>query len=143
MVRFPVLGFKFLSTQCLSRPQYLVVQTTDDIRILFVYEFTVKLGYGFNQRRAMKKIVAESALKARIRRKLARSNERLVRNSSERVANDLGDYMVVDLVHNTPTVWGLSVYDLVDLAVQIGVLAPFEAVEFKDGTVVEVETVNQ
>jgi len=91
----------------------------------------------------MKKIVTEPALKARIRRKLARNSERLIRNSSERVANDLGDYMVVDLVHNKPTVLGLSVYDLVDLAVQIGVLEPFEAVEFKDGTVIEVETANQ
>ena len=91
----------------------------------------------------MKKYVSENAMKARIRRKLAHDSMALVVNRSERAREDLGEYMVVDLTRNTPEVWGMSVYDLVDYGLQIGALHPYEQVEFRDGTTVECEAVAQ
>jgi len=87
----------------------------------------------------MKKYVSEHAMKTRIKRKIAHDNLALVVNRSERSREELGQYMVVDLTRNTPEVWGMSVYDLVDYGVQLGVLHPYEKVEFSDGTVIEIE----
>jgi len=87
----------------------------------------------------MKRIVTEDAMKQRIRRRLRADGEMLVTNRSPRAAADLGQYMVVDIGKNLPTVTGLGLYDLVDLGLQIGALQPFEAVEFQDGTRIECE----
>ena len=87
----------------------------------------------------MKKYVSEHAMKTRIKRKIAHENMALVINRSERSREELGQYMVVDMNKNTPEVWGMSVYDLVDYGVQIGALYPYEQVEFNDGTVIDCE----
>ena len=85
----------------------------------------------------MRKYVSEHAMKSRIKRKIAHDHMALVINRSERSREELGEYMVVDLTRNTPVVWGMSLHDLVDYGLQIEVLHSYEAVEFKDGTVIE------
>mgnify|MGYP000547622194 CR=1 FL=1 len=85
----------------------------------------------------MKRVITESALKQRIKRKLARDGEQLITNRSPRAVMDLGKYMVIDIRTSLPRVTHLGLYDLVDLAIEEGVIEPFEAVEFDDGTVIE------
>jgi len=87
----------------------------------------------------MKRIISEKALKQRIRRKLETDGERLITNRSERATMDLGKFMVINCTTSLPRVTGLSLYDLVDLGIEEGVLEPFEAVEFNDGTLIECE----
>ncbi len=68
--------------------------------------------------------VGRDALVARINRRMAENNERLLAARSARVKMEMGDYYIVNTKHGGMT---RSNLDLVDLARELRCLQPWEA----------------